>query len=152
MGVTDQAALGIDTENIHSRQAPIDIAENFFSTDEVATLRRLPIEKQNEGFYSYWTLKEAYIKARGVGLSVALDKFSIDLSVDRQIDVSYRPPLTDQPDNWQFKQFWLSTDHLAAVCMARCGETNPHWDATVRLSVPAARRELPTCPLIRQSI
>jgi phosphopantetheinyl transferase len=53
MGVTDGAALGVDTENVHARRASIDIADRFFAADEVATIQQLPIEQQNERFFSY---------------------------------------------------------------------------------------------------
>ena len=46
---------------------------------EVRALRSLPLEAQRHRFLDLWTLKESYIKARGMGLSIPLDKFSIDL-------------------------------------------------------------------------
>jgi 4'-phosphopantetheinyl transferase len=152
MGVTDGAALGVDTENVHARRAPIDIADRFFAADEVATIQQLPIEQQNERFFSYWTLKEAYIKACATGLSIPLDKFSIDLSVDRQIDISFWPPLTDHRDNWQLKQFWLSMDHLAAVCIKRDGAINSDADVAVRLSIPLQAEILGKYEVNRQSV
>jgi hypothetical protein len=113
---------------------------------------RRAVEQQNERFFSYWTLKEAYIKACAMGLSVPLDKFSIDLSVDRQIDISFRPPLTDHRDNWQLNQFWLSMDHLAAVCIKRDGEMNSDVDVAVRLSIPLQVEILRKYEVNRQSV
>lgn len=151
MGVSSDTAIGVDAEHVRAPRAPLDMADGFFAADEVAALRRLPIEQQNERFFCYWTLKEAYIKACSMGLSVSLDKFSFDLSVDSQVDVAFRPPLTDNRNNWQFTQFWMSTDHLAAVCSERDGQLNCRDEVAVRLSIPLHGETMLTYPVIRQS-
>ena len=55
------------------------IAERFFSLQERTALRALAPEQKLLGFYTYWTCKEAYIKACGDGLSLPLDQFSISM-------------------------------------------------------------------------
>jgi 4'-phosphopantetheinyl transferase len=62
--------VGIDVEGIRSDFAGEAIAKHFFSADEVAELRALPAELQSEGFFTCWTRKEAYVKARGGGLQM----------------------------------------------------------------------------------
>jgi 4'-phosphopantetheinyl transferase len=71
--------VGIDLERIRSDLAVAEIAERFFSRREVAMLRALPTEEQREAFFRTWTRKEAYLKARGEGLSVPLDQFDVSL-------------------------------------------------------------------------
>ncbi|MBI4551952.1 MAG: 4'-phosphopantetheinyl transferase superfamily protein [Candidatus Latescibacteria bacterium] len=56
------------------------IAEQFFSSREVKALRRLPVSGRAEGFYACWTRKEAYLKAKGRGLSLPLDQFVVSVT------------------------------------------------------------------------
>ena len=57
--------LGIDVEFIRPIDNWEDIARRFFSQNELAELRALPPDQRDEGFYTCWTRKESYIKARG---------------------------------------------------------------------------------------
>ncbi|CAN1185881.1 L-aminoadipate-semialdehyde dehydrogenase-phosphopantetheinyl transferase [Linum perenne] len=62
-------------------------------------------------FYRYWSLKEAYVKATGSGLSTGLDKVefrhdnwtNITISIDKKLDEEWRFQLHELP-----KQHWLS--------------------------------------------
>jgi 4'-phosphopantetheinyl transferase len=71
--------VGVDLEMIRAEVANERVAENFFSPSEVQTLRALPLEHQAEGFFNCWTRKEAYVKARGQGLSIELKSFDVSL-------------------------------------------------------------------------
>lgn len=72
--------LGVDVELIRSDFGGEEIAERFFSRDEVAELMSLPAEARAEAFFLCWTRKEAYIKARGQGLQIPLASFSVSLT------------------------------------------------------------------------
>jgi len=72
--------VGIDLERIRFDLAVAEIAERFFSRREVAILRTLATDAQRQAFFRYWTRKEAYIKARGEGLSLPLDQFDLSLA------------------------------------------------------------------------
>jgi 4'-phosphopantetheinyl transferase len=74
--------LGIDLEQVDASRSGKEIAERFFSSREVAALRTLPRERQADAFFACWTRKEAYLKARGDGLSFPLDRFSVSVSPD----------------------------------------------------------------------
>ena len=123
IGVTQrQRALGVDVERWFSRDALLDVADRFFSPREVAALRALGPEQQRRRFFDLWTLKEAYIKARGMGLSIALDGFGFELDrhpggVELVIDASR----VDTPARWHFCQIDAGPEHVAAVCV----ETRP---------------------------
>jgi 4'-phosphopantetheinyl transferase len=71
--------VGIDIEYIRPERADLAIAEHFFSHYEVKTLCTIPAPQQALAFFHCWTRKEAYIKARGMGLSLDLSLFDVSL-------------------------------------------------------------------------
>ncbi|MDM8569583.1 4'-phosphopantetheinyl transferase superfamily protein, partial [Thiotrichales bacterium HSG1] len=90
--------IGIDIENVNRNSANRDIAKRFFSAQEVVDLSSKP----THSFFDYWTLKESYIKACGMGLSLPLHKFTFHL--DDCIKISFNSDWHDDPKQWQF---WL---------------------------------------------
>ncbi|MGI8690811.1 MAG: 4'-phosphopantetheinyl transferase family protein [Thermomicrobiales bacterium] len=78
--VTHFRAVGVDIEGIRADMASERIAERFFSPREVATLRALHPDLQRDAFFRCWTRKEAYVKARGTGITAALDQFDVSLA------------------------------------------------------------------------
>jgi 4'-phosphopantetheinyl transferase len=74
--------VGVDLEYIRTQSDYVDIARHFFSAAEVGYLTRLPSQLCAETFLSCWTKKEAYLKARGQGLAVPLNSFSVPLATD----------------------------------------------------------------------
>jgi 4'-phosphopantetheinyl transferase len=72
--------LGIDIELIRSDFGGTEIAERYFSPDEVAELNALPPQMRAKAFFLCWTRKEAYLKARGEGLQIPLASFSVSLT------------------------------------------------------------------------
>jgi len=71
--------IGVDVERIRFNVEYERLAERFFSRQENTALRALPSELKLEAFLNCWTRKEAYIKARGEGLSFSLDEFDVSL-------------------------------------------------------------------------
>ena len=80
LAVTLDAELGVDVEHIRADFASEDIARRFFSRAEVDVFNALPQDEQVAAFFRCWTRKEAYIKAIGKGLSLALDAFDVTLA------------------------------------------------------------------------
>ena len=82
--ITMSREVGIDIELMRNDICVKDIAERFFSFEEIiACSCRRPHEDQYlEGFYRIWTLKEAYTKVIGQGLSFGLNRFTTNINVD----------------------------------------------------------------------
>jgi 4'-phosphopantetheinyl transferase len=70
-------AVGVDVERIDAGHSGDDVARRFFATDEVERLETLPARERVDAFFSCWTRKEAYLKARGDGLALPLESFSV---------------------------------------------------------------------------
>lgn len=134
LGVTKRRALGVDVENFRVREVSIDIADRFFAPTEVVALNNVPPQQQQYRFFEYWTFKESYIKARGMGLSLPLDKFSFHYPHDRAVKIAIDPELADDAARWQFWQFQPRPEYLAAICGERVGDQPPRL--IVREAVP----------------
>jgi 4'-phosphopantetheinyl transferase len=93
-------ALGIDLEQMRPEVAGEQIAERFFSACEVAALRALPAGQQTEAFFNCWTRKEAYIKARGEGLSLPLDQFDVSLAPGEPAALLHTARAADEASRW----------------------------------------------------
>jgi 4'-phosphopantetheinyl transferase len=77
VAVTQDRQLGIDLEHIRRIPEVEQIAERILSVEEKKEFGALPATEKLGVFFRYWTCKEAYIKARGEGLSLPLDQFEI---------------------------------------------------------------------------
>jgi 4'-phosphopantetheinyl transferase len=115
--VTRLEEIGVDVENIERQTTGPDLARRYFSAREVADLLKLPPQRQQQVFFDYWTLKEAYIKARGKGLAIPLDQFSFDLARGDSVQISFSPQLGDDPSTWRFAQFSPTSEHRVAVAV-----------------------------------
>jgi 4'-phosphopantetheinyl transferase len=127
--VTGHTRIGVDTEEIRSRRAPLELADRFFAVEESGALKALPPDLQPRRFFEYWTLKESYLKARSVGLSLPLHKCVFGFPAAGQLGHRIDPTL-DDPSTWRFWQFTVAKTHLIAICAERLGSEVP----TLRLT------------------
>jgi 4'-phosphopantetheinyl transferase len=110
--------VGVDVELFRPEFAREHIAERFFSPDEVATLRSLPDDAQPYAFLTCWTRKEAYIKARGQGLSLPLDRFDVSLHPDEPAALLRTAWSTDEPAQWRLTDLSdTASGYFAAVAI-----------------------------------
>lgn len=72
--------LGVDLEYLRTDLDFHSIAERFFSTEEFRRVSIIPRESQVEAFFFCWTRKEAFMKAKGLGLSMDTTRFSVPLA------------------------------------------------------------------------
>ena len=108
--------LGVDVEDTWRRSHTDQIADHFFAPAEVAALRALPAERQHSRFFELWTLKEAYIKARGMGLAISLHNFAYELD-GGAIGLTIDPVLGDTTAGWQLLLHSPTERHKLALAV-----------------------------------
>lgn len=110
--VTLEDDIGCDVENTGRSNNVLAIAERYFSSIETKELFSLPKQKQQDRFFDYWTLKESYIKAWGLGLAIPLADFSFHIqdtvansnatfSIKHDIKLSFAKHRDDEPNIWR---------------------------------------------------
>jgi 4'-phosphopantetheinyl transferase len=103
--------VGVDVEHVRPDPSVLDIAERFFAPAEVAALRALPPERRTPAFFALWVGKEAYVKARGGGLGIALDSFVLPLDGPEAV---VEAPGT-APPVWSIRPVDVDAGYVAAV-------------------------------------
>lgn len=124
LAVTRGRDVGVDVEYEPRDSRTTKIADRFFAPPEVAALHRLPEREQRARFFTYWTLKESYIKARGMGLAIPLKRFWFDVDTPGEISLDGAPELDDDPKSWAFARLRATPDHPVAVAL-RCPPAHP---------------------------
>jgi 4'-phosphopantetheinyl transferase len=109
--------MGVDVECPDRAVSPLSLANRYFTPREVDDLSHLQAQAQLKRFFEYWTLKEAYIKARGDGLSVPLDRFGFRFDGESAMRLDIDPRLGDDGRYWSLWQWELITAHLIALCV-----------------------------------
>ena len=114
LAVSATRLVGLDVEDIHRSTNFLGIAQSYFAASEWAGLNELSGGARRDRFFDLWTTKEAYIKACGKGLQIALDQFAVDVT-----DSSARLIRSDDPahalDDWQFFRSQPTPRHKLAV-------------------------------------
>lgn len=109
--------VGIDIESVMRDVDGMDIGERWFSALECRTLRSLPEDERIDAFFRAWSRKEAYIKARGEGISHPLHRFSVAMD-------KHAPRLLEHLDDasetsrWSFIDIDVAENYRAAVVVA----------------------------------
>jgi 4'-phosphopantetheinyl transferase len=119
--VADAIEIGVDVEYVTPDDWIYETTSTVLSTDESTSLLRLDEESRRERFFLYWTLKESYIKARGMGISLPLTKISFAGSNSEGVVLDIEPEIDDNPTGWQFALFHPSPAVRGAVA-ARTSE------------------------------
>ena len=122
--VSRVAQIGVDVES-SERKVDIGVADRFFSAPEIADLKCRPEHIRRTRFLEYWTLKESYIKARGMGLALPLGGFAFALEDGRDPEISFLDGIDDDPGRWRFRLL----DAVPGFVMALCLEVSARGDA-----------------------
>ncbi len=133
-GVTSAGELGVDVEHVSRACSSLDLARRFFAPPEVVFLEQAPPERQAGLFLEFWTLKEAYVKARGLGLSMPLADFAFTLAGPQPPAIRFLRGGSGEADEWRFAQSCLCGAYQAAVALRPPGRE----DLSVRIQ--------PRCP------
>lgn len=113
--VSDRYAVGVDAEAIDRKSTTLDIAKRFFSAQEFEELKTHPEHARTARFFHYWTLKEAYIKVRGMGMSIPLADFSMVEDVNGQIQVVHHTSGEHTKYHWYFEQGQLAENYIVGM-------------------------------------
>jgi len=115
VGLALSTEVGIDIEQIDLGVSIEAVAERFFSHSEFEALQAMPLEQRTAAFFSAWTRKEAYVKARGEGIANRLRNFSVSVHPEQSAIL-----LTDSIDapatlHWRIYDLHITRNYAAAV-------------------------------------
>lgn len=112
IAITIGRSVGVDVEKIRTDFDFDEVASRFFSTHERRVLAALDGHAKSEAFFKFWTLKEAYLKARGVGLSAPLDQCDVSTLFDK----GPRPSMElGEAGEWTLRPLSVAADYAAAL-------------------------------------
>ncbi len=123
IAIVESREVGIDIEEIHELSDMLDMARRFFAPAEVDWLLAFPPEGRTMAFFQCWTAKEAYLKARGDGLSFPLDQFHVLPSAgseELRLTVYGEP---GESGRWGMARFQISDTAIGALAVE--GVTRP---------------------------
>ncbi len=134
--IAHRAEVGVDVEPFESAGEIAKLAPEVFSQQELAQLEPLRESERLQRALSLWTLKESYIKARGMGLALPLKKFSFLFDTDGGIRLELDPCLDDQPERWQFCQLDHAGHRVALMAEQSTSPRLQIWEARPLLASP----------------
>lgn len=147
LAVAAAAMVGVDIEWCARPGPTLELADMVFSSEEEAALRAIPAHQQRRRFFELWTLKEAYIKARGMGLSLPLKDFTMRFSGRDGLDIAFSPGRQDAPAHWSF--FCLDAGPDYALALALAGKRR--WQPRLFHGVPLQPFAEADCRILRST-
>jgi 4'-phosphopantetheinyl transferase len=112
--VAHEAEVGIDVEDRRRARLDRELVARYCSSAEAADIARAGDDWQDR-FLRYWTLKEAYLKARGLGIAVHLSDLSFTLGANGDARVDFLDSLVGSDPNWAFDLRDLDEAYYVAV-------------------------------------
>ena len=126
--VTRDRQVGVDLEYMHQDVEFDQIAEHYFSPREISLFRRLPSDKRREAFFSCWTRKEAYIKARGEGMFLDLRSFDVAFAPDQAAPVFSGTDDPSETQRWSLADLPAPVGYTAAVAVKGVAGGIRRWE------------------------
>lgn len=119
--VTRDREVGVDVERMRPDLAVMDLARRFFAPQEVATLEGLPETLRRQAYFACWTRKEAYIKAKGKGLLLALSSFAVSVAPGDPAALLHVRDDATEPSRWTLQALDPGPGYAGALA-ARGGD------------------------------
>lgn len=116
--------VGVDLENLERHPPDPALVPRYCSASEAADIAAQG-ERWRERFLMYWTLKEAYLKARGLGISVQLADISFALDGSGEASIAFHNSLAGTDDRWRFHLQRHAPHHLIAVAASAAANGLP---------------------------
>ena len=109
--------VGVDIERIQPDAPHERLAERFFAREEAAALRSFPVDARAEAFARCWVRKEAYVKARGEGLRLPLDRFTVSLAAGAPAALRGIGSEADEAARWSLMDLPAPAGYAAALAV-----------------------------------
>ena len=127
--------VGLDVESYERAEQIAELAPEVFSPLELAQLEVLRGQERLDRALSLWTLKEAYIKARGLGLCLPLQKFSFVFGGGEGVRLELDPCLGDEAARWRFCLLEHAGHRIALMAEQTTAPALQLWEARPLLSL-----------------
>jgi 4'-phosphopantetheinyl transferase len=115
--------VGVDAEPMDRGDQVLGVAETVFTASERAMLAALDLPARRRRAVELWTLKEAYMKARGLGFHLPVTKFEVRFESGRT-SLAFHPPVEDAPERWALQTTEVD-GHLISTCIEMRGGEPP---------------------------
>jgi 4'-phosphopantetheinyl transferase len=116
--------IGVDAEPLHRGDEVLRLAKAVFTQAERDGLDVLVGPARRRRAVELWTLKEAYIKARGLGLALPVDHVEVQFADAGPPRLAFFPPVDDVAARWSLSLFELD-GHFVSTCVERRREDGP---------------------------
>jgi 4'-phosphopantetheinyl transferase len=133
VGVAYDQEVGVDVEHVRPLTDAAHLVARCFSAGEQSAWQSLPLNERLPAFFRCWTRKEAYLKARGVGLSAGLDHFEVSLAPGEPARILSINDSTTSPAQWPIGDVPGDEGYMAAYVVEGKIDRYLAYDATGQL-------------------
>ncbi len=126
--VSEHPRCGVDVERVDATRNPLLVAKRAFTETERRLLESTEEPRRPRVFAQRWVLKEAWSKARGLGMELPFDRAGFEIGDDDRVRVTFLQGIDESAD-WRFILHQPTDHHLLAVALpsdAR-GDVEPTW-------------------------
>ena len=150
VSIASGMTLGVDIEFMRTDIDYMQIAQRFFTRQERRKLERLPCTLQQEAFYRCWARKEAYIKGKGIGLALALDRFEVTADANELPRLVRSDDYPHDSAHWQLHDLHPAPGYAAALavrgaarleCFDYCSESTVGDESAIKGAFSARSKD-----------